>query len=104
MPVSVCVSSRPRTYIHTRIHAYTPTTEAEYIYIQKNTKNTQPKEKEHDAIFRVRVIEAKNLPAMDFGGTSDPYVVVKFEEKSRKTSTVFKTLQVCVCVCVSVCL
>jgi len=38
-------------------------------------------------------MEARNLPAMDFGGTSDPYVVVTFENKTKKTSTQFKTLQ-----------
>ena len=30
----------------------------------------KPKEKELDGQLRIRVIEAKNLPAMDWGGTS----------------------------------
>ena len=52
----------------------------------------KPKEKELDAQLRIRVIEAKDLPAMDWGGTSDPYIVATFESKTRKTATVFKTL------------
>ena len=43
--------------------------------------------------MQIRVMEARNLPAMDFGGTSDPYVVVTCENKTKKTSTQFKTLQ-----------
>jgi hypothetical protein len=52
----------------------------------------KPKEKEKDAVLRVRVMEAKNLPAMDWGGTSDPYIVATFEGNKKKTSTIFKTL------------
>lgn len=52
----------------------------------------KPKDKEYDAQLRVRVIEAKDLPAMDWGGTSDPYIVATFENKTRRTATIFKTL------------
>jgi len=52
----------------------------------------KPKEKDHDAVLRMRVIEAKNLPAMDWGGTSDPYCVATFENKTKRTPTIFKTL------------
>lgn len=42
----------------------------------------------------VTVIEARNLAAMDKGGTSDPYCVVKstFNKQSFKTSVIKKTL------------
>jgi len=31
----------------------------------------------HDAQLRVRAVQARGLAAMDFGGTSDPYLVVR---------------------------
>ena len=67
-----------------------PESQAEIKY-QISIRN-KPKEKELDGQLRVRVIEAKNLPAMDWGGTSDPYIVATFENKTRKTATIFKTL------------
>ncbi|EKX55438.1 hypothetical protein GUITHDRAFT_40140, partial [Guillardia theta CCMP2712] len=42
--------------------------------------------------LRIRVSEARNLPALDWGGTSDPYVIARFEGQTKKTSTIFKTL------------
>jgi hypothetical protein len=67
-----------------------PESRAELKY-QISIRN-KPKDKECDAQLRVRIIEAKDLPALDWGGTSDPYVVATFENKTRKTSTIFKTL------------
>jgi len=67
-----------------------PESQAEIQY-QIAIRN-KPKEKEKDAALRVRVIEAKNLPAMDWGGTSDPYIVATFEGNNKRTATVFKTL------------
>ena len=53
----------------------------------------KPEEKDCDSQLRVRVIEAKDLPALDWGGTSDPYVVASFENSTRRTGTIFKTLK-----------
>lgn len=52
----------------------------------------KPAEKDHDSLLRFRVVEAKKLPALDYGGTSDPYITITYEGKKRKTSTIFKTL------------
>eukprot|EP01105_Mastigella_eilhardi_P020016 TRINITY_DN4741_c0_g1_i1.p1 TRINITY_DN4741_c0_g1~~TRINITY_DN4741_c0_g1_i1.p1 ORF type:complete len:1062 (-),score=244.48 TRINITY_DN4741_c0_g1_i1:53-3190(-) len=40
----------------------------------------------------LRVIEAKNLTAMDMNGLSDPYVVVSYGKQTHKTKIVTKTL------------
>jgi hypothetical protein len=52
----------------------------------------KPQEKDFDAILSIRVVEARGLPAMDYGGTSDPYIIILFEGKSKRTSTIFKSL------------
>jgi hypothetical protein len=53
----------------------------------------KPADKDHDSTLRFRVVEAHKLPALDYGGTSDPYMTITFEGKRKKTSTIFKTLQ-----------
>ena len=45
-----------------------------------------------DAQLRVRAVQARNLPALDVGGTSDPYLVLRFEGKEHKTSVIYRTL------------
>eukprot|EP00010_Vexillifera_abyssalis_P009306 CAMPEP_0201545770 /NCGR_PEP_ID=MMETSP0173_2-20130828/2197_1 /ASSEMBLY_ACC=CAM_ASM_000268 /TAXON_ID=218659 /ORGANISM="Vexillifera sp., Strain DIVA3 564/2" /LENGTH=645 /DNA_ID=CAMNT_0047954261 /DNA_START=29 /DNA_END=1966 /DNA_ORIENTATION=- len=40
--------------------------------------------------LRMNVMCAKNLPAADSGGTSDPYAIVKIEKKQYKTETISK--------------
>ena len=40
----------------------------------------------------ISVIEAKALKAVDFGGTSDPYVVVDVGDMSKKTKYISKNL------------
>ena len=40
----------------------------------------------------IAVIEAKALKAVDFGGTSDPYVVVDVGDMTKKTKHVTKNL------------
>eukprot|EP00741_Cyanophora_paradoxa_P023381 tig00000254_g22587.t1 len=41
----------------------------------------------------VRVVEARDVPAKDSGGTSDPYVKVLFGAEERKTQVIEKTLR-----------
>lgn len=50
--------------------------------------------KQNEGVLLVTVIEARNLAAMDKGGTSDPYCVVKstFNKQSFKTSVIKKTV------------
>ena len=45
-----------------------------------------------DAQLKVMCVQARNLPALDAGGTSDPYVVVRFEAAQKKTSVVYRSL------------
>ena len=45
-----------------------------------------------DAQLKVMCVQARNLPALDAGGTSDPYVVVRFEAAEKKTSVVYRSL------------
>ena len=61
------------------------------VKVQMLLKN-KPQEKDFDSLLSIRVVEARELPAMDYGGTSDPYIVVLFEGKSKRTSTIFKSL------------
>ena len=37
-------------------------------------------------------MQARNLPALDVGGTSDPYLVARFEGTEHKTSVVYRSL------------
>ena len=39
------------------------------------------------------VVEGKNMPAMDFGGKSDLYVISKLGSNKHKTKVMKKTLQ-----------
>jgi len=50
--------------------------------------------KANEGVLLVSVVEARNLAAMDKGGTSDPYCVVKstFNKQSFKTSVIKKTV------------
>eukprot|EP00736_Rhodelphis_marinus_P013836 Rmarinus@m.11981 len=43
-------------------------------------------------LLQVDIKRGYNLPAMDMGGTSDPYVVLDIEKESRRTAVVQKTL------------
>jgi len=47
---------------------------------------------EPDCSLNIKVVGCKDLVACDPGGTSDPYVVIDFDDKRRKTGTRFKTL------------
>jgi Ca2+-dependent lipid-binding protein len=49
-----------------------------------------------DFSLGVVVAEAKGLPAMDLGGTSDPFVEILVDnEKKARTRTIRKTLEPC---------
>ena len=61
------------------------------VKVQLLIKN-KPQEKDFDSLLCIRVVEARKLPAMDYGGTSDPYIVLVFEGKSKRTPTIFKSL------------
>ena len=43
-------------------------------------------------IDRIRVLEARNLPAMDSNGKSDPYCIVRVGQEEGQTETRYKTL------------
>lgn len=47
-----------------------------------------------EGVLHVTAVEARNLAAMDKGGTSDPYVIIKstFNKQSFKTAVVKKTI------------
>ena len=48
--------------------------------------------RERDAQLRVRAVQARGLPAMDVGGSSDPYLVARFQEDERRSSVVYRSL------------
>eukprot|EP01080_Neovahlkampfia_damariscottae_P006512 gene6512-10520_t len=58
-------------------------------------KNTNPQLHvilELEPSIRLKVCEGKDLPAMDIGGTSDPFVEISFGKEQKKTKTIKKTL------------
>ena len=47
---------------------------------------------EPDCSLNIKVVGCKDLVACDPGGTSDPFVVIDYDNTRRKTGTRFKTL------------
>lgn len=44
------------------------------------------------SMLTVTVMEAKDLKAMDYGGTSDPYAILKLSQQQVETSYIKNTL------------
>ncbi|GBG78685.1 hypothetical protein CBR_g27909 [Chara braunii] len=53
---------------------------------------TQQEEEGVSAVLELVLIEAKNLVAANWGGTSDPYVSVRYGQIKKRTKVVYKTV------------
>lgn len=47
---------------------------------------TLAEDADHEGILQFAVLEAKELPALDRGGTSDPYFIIKYGKALPKST------------------